>query len=73
MPEKSNKKSFAIDEGYTRPKGVLKRYPFSSSTMWRKVGEGTFPKPYKLSAAIAAFKNSELAEWEEDPLNYRAK
>ena len=73
MITKGNKNSFKLDEGYTRPKEVLIKYPFSPATLWRKVEEGTFPKPYKLSKAIAAFKNSELAEWERDPMNYRAK
>lgn len=60
-------------EGYKRPKTVCTNYPISPASLWRKVKEGSFPKPVKLSAGITAFKNSDLAEWEKDPLNYKAK
>lgn len=59
--------------GYTRPKLVQVYFGFSAATYWRKVKNGTFPKPVKLSAAITANKNSDLAEYEKDPENYRAK
>jgi len=46
----------------------------SPPTIWRKANkEGTFPKPVKLSAGVTAWRDSDLAEWEKDPLNYRAK
>jgi predicted DNA-binding transcriptional regulator AlpA len=51
----------------------MHKYPISPASLWRKVKEGSFPKPVKLSAGITAFKNSDLAEWEKDPLNYKAK
>lgn len=60
-------------QGYKRPKVVCSSYPISPASLWRKVKEGSFPKPIKLSAGITAFKNSDLAEWEKDPLNYKAK
>lgn len=60
-------------QGYKRPKAVCSSYPISPASLWRKVKEGSFPKPIKLSAGITAFKNSDLAEWEKDPLNYKAK
>jgi predicted DNA-binding transcriptional regulator AlpA len=45
----------------------------SAATVWRKCKEGTFPKPYKLSRGVTAWKTSDLDEWESDPLNYKAK
>ena len=60
-------------QGYKRPKAVCIKYPISPASLWRKVKNGSFPKPVKLSAGITAFKNSDLAEWEKDPLNYKAK
>lgn len=30
--------------------------PFSSSTLWRKVRDGTFPAPEKLSTRVTAWK-----------------
>jgi predicted DNA-binding transcriptional regulator AlpA len=56
---------------YSRAPAVCERYGFSVPTLWRKSKEGTFPKPIKLSAGVTAWKNSQLDEWENDPLNYR--
>lgn len=60
-------------DGYTRAKAICGKYPISPASLWRKVKEGTFPKPIKLSAGITAWKNVDLIEWEKDPLNYKAK
>ena len=37
--------------------------PFSSATLWRKVSEGTFPKPEKLSERITAWKTDDIKQW----------
>ena len=37
--------------------------PFSSATLWRKVKDGTFPKPIKLGPAITAWKSSDVKFW----------
>lgn len=37
--------------------------PFSPATFWRKVKEGTFPKPVKLGARITAWKVGEVRAW----------
>ena len=51
------------DGGYVRdaqlapsPKrpGIAVPLPFSAPTLWRKVREGTFPKPIKLSDRVTA-------------------
>jgi predicted DNA-binding transcriptional regulator AlpA len=60
-------------QDYKRPKAVCTQYPISPASLWRKVKNGSFPKPVKLSEGITAFKNLDLAEWEKDPLNYKAK
>ncbi len=60
-------------EGYTRARAICSKYPISHASLWRKVKAGTFPKPVKLSEGITAWKNSDLLEWESDPLNYKAK
>lgn len=59
--------------GYSRLKAITEKYGPSPATIWRKSKNGTFPKPYKLSSGITAWKNSDLNEWEKDPLNYRTK
>jgi len=62
-----------FENGYSRIKAVCSKYGFSPATAWRKAKEGTFPKPHKLSAGVTAWRNSDLAEWEQDPLNYGAQ
>jgi len=37
--------------------------PFSAPTLWRKVRDGSFPKPTKLSARVTAWKVSSVREW----------
>jgi len=58
---------------YERLTSVCQRFGFSPATVWRKAKEGTFPKPLKLSAGVTAWKNSDLLEWEKDPMNYKAE
>jgi prophage regulatory protein len=63
----------ASTDGFTRVEKVAKRYDTTTKSIWRWAKQGTFPKPYKLTAGVTAWKNSELAEWEQDPMNYRVK
>jgi predicted DNA-binding transcriptional regulator AlpA len=37
--------------------------PFSAPTLWRKVSNGTFPKPTKLSARITAWNVGDVRKW----------
>lgn len=37
--------------------------PFSPATFWRKVKDGTFPKPVKLGQRITAWKVGEVRAW----------
>lgn len=37
--------------------------PFSAATLWRKVKDGTFPHPVKLSARITAWRASDIRNW----------
>jgi prophage regulatory protein len=37
--------------------------PFSAPTLWRKVKAGTFPKPYKISSRVTAWKVSSVRAW----------
>jgi predicted DNA-binding transcriptional regulator AlpA len=62
-----------LPEGFSRVEKVAKRYDSSPKTVWRwaKDDANSFPKPYKLSAGVTAWKNSELAEWEKSRTNKR--
>ena len=37
--------------------------PFSSATLWRKVKDGTFPAPVKLSEGVTAWAVESLRDW----------
>lgn len=58
------------DSGYLRERqllaiGVL---PFSKYTLWRKVREGKFPAPVKLSEAITAWRVGDVRGWLRSPV-----
>jgi predicted DNA-binding transcriptional regulator AlpA len=44
--------------------------PFSVATLWRRVKEGRFPSPIKLSNQITAWRVSDVREWMADPVGY---
>ncbi len=37
--------------------------PFSASTLWRKVRDGEFPAPLKLSGSMTAWRVSDVRAW----------
>jgi prophage regulatory protein len=51
--------------GYVRQSTVLKFVPFSDTTLWRKVKKGEFPKPFKLSTNITAWRVEDIRSWLE--------
>jgi predicted DNA-binding transcriptional regulator AlpA len=48
---------------YLRLRDLLIYLNFSASTIWRGVSAGSFPKPVKLSAAVTAWKTSDIRAW----------
>lgn len=47
------------------PKSPSAPLPFSHSTLWRKVKDGSFPAPVKLSARITAWQVGDVRKWLE--------
>ena len=45
---------------YLRLKDVLRLYPVSKSTWWLGIEQGRYPKPFKLSTRITAWKVSDI-------------
>lgn len=41
-------------------RGVI---PFSPTTLWRKVADGSFPAPVKMSARVTAWKVEDIHAW----------
>jgi prophage regulatory protein len=49
--------------GYMRQSQLIPAiFPFSPATLWRKVNEGTFPKPVKLAPRITAWRVEDIRE-----------
>jgi predicted DNA-binding transcriptional regulator AlpA len=52
-----------LNDGFIRQKELLVKLGFSPATLWRKVAQGTFPKPIKLSERISAWNIAEVDEF----------
>lgn len=50
--------------GYIRQSQLIPHIvPFSAATLWRKVKNGSFPIPVKLSERITAWKVEDIKNW----------
>lgn len=41
--------------------------PFSAATLWRKVADGSFPKPVKLSVRVTAWRVADVRAFLQSP------
>lgn len=48
---------------YLRLRDLLIYLNFSASTIWRKVRDGSFPKPVKLSDAVTGWRTADIRAW----------
>uniref|UniRef100_UPI0040488134 helix-turn-helix transcriptional regulator n=1 Tax=Limnohabitans sp. TaxID=1907725 RepID=UPI0040488134 len=44
----------------SKPPNAQAPLPFSSATLWRRVNDGSFPKPVKLSSRVTAWRVGEI-------------
>lgn len=51
-------------KGLVRWPEVHQRTGLSRTTVWRRVGEGSFPQPVKISAQLVAWRAADLDAWE---------
>lgn len=49
-----------------RAKLLLAILPFSEATLWRKSGNGSFPKPVKISDGVTGWRAEEVRQWMSD-------
>lgn len=59
-----------MTERFIRMKDVVDRTGLTRATIYRKIAGGEFPKQVKLGPAIVAWRESEIAEWMEDPTGW---
>ena len=62
MPDGAYIREAQLVSSSKRP-DVATPLPFSAPTLWRKVREGTFCKPYRLSSRVTAWKVGEVRVW----------
>ena len=48
---------------YVRVSQLTKLIPISKASVWRKVKEGSFPKPVKLGERITAWHMNDIEAW----------
>jgi prophage regulatory protein len=60
-----------IPDRIIRLKTVLARTGLSRTTLYRKIGEGTFPRQIKISIHGAGWRESAVERWVADPAAYR--
>ncbi|CAL79856.1 putative Prophage CP4-57 regulatory protein [Bradyrhizobium sp. ORS 278] len=56
-----------------RLRTVLARTGLSRSTIYRKIAEGTFPAPLKISTNGSGWHDSEINSWIADPVGWRPR
>lgn len=53
-----------------RIKAVLERTGLSRSTLYRKIGNGSFPRQVAISERCAGWRESAMKEWMKNPMFY---
>jgi prophage regulatory protein len=51
---------------FLRKLSVLDHIPFSESTLWRRVKDGSFPPPVRIGERIVVWRESDIERWEEN-------
>lgn len=51
------------ETGFIRQSTLIPLLGFSATTLWRRVKQGTFPQPIKLSVNVTAWRVEEVREW----------
>lgn len=59
-----------MDDRILRLDAVLDRTGLSRATLYRKIGAGTFPVQIKIADRCCGWRESEIAEWIQNPTNY---
>ncbi len=58
------------EERIIRLKAVLERTGLSRSTLYRKIGDGTFPRQIRIAARCAGWRESAVEAWLRNPQFY---
>ena len=59
------------DEAFIRLKPIVVPVTgMSPATVWRKINEGSFPAPIKISTNITAWRVGDVRRWLADPMGW---
>jgi len=58
------------DDSILRLPTVLQKTGLSRSTLYRKIGDGTFPRQIKISQRCAGWRSSAVSAWLKNPVFY---
>lgn len=58
---------------FLRINEVLDRTALSRATLYRKIKDGTFPRQVRIAARCAAWRESALEEWMNNPMFYEVE
>jgi len=53
----------SMNASYVRINQLIQKLPISKASIWRKVKQGTFPAPVKLSVGITAWRTTDIENW----------
>lgn len=48
---------------FLRERELLQRLPFSHATLWRRVADGGFPAPVRISPRVVAWRLADVEVW----------
>lgn len=54
-----------------RLRDVRQRTGMSRTTIYRRIGSGTFPRPVRISAGLVAWYESDVDRWVEAPMDWK--
>lgn len=63
LPDSAWLREAQLVRSANNPNSAIAPLPFSAPTLWRKVKDGTFPKPSKLSARVTAWQAGQVRAW----------
>ena len=72
MPQSQEQAVSNSEERIIRLKTVLERTGLSRSTLYRKIGRGTFPKQIRIAERCAGWRQSAVDAWLNNPMFYSA-
>ena len=56
---------------FMKEKEVLEATSLSHSTLWREIKRGNFPRPIPISAGRVGWRESVIATWQSNPLQWK--